>query len=196
MPTKFRLKEFVPGGIYHIYNRGVDGREIFRDTEDFEKFINLLKYYVCEFDEDVRPGYKQERPYIIRRKRQMNLHGEVGVLAYCLMADHFDLLVRQSSGGGVTKLMRRVVTGYMMYFNKKYKRRGTIFEGIYKAIKINEQDLLSVCNSIHMNPVVRKVVRFGPVETITGTRPEDYRYSSYNQYAGTQEVWIDVLGNG
>jgi len=130
MPSKNRVKEYLNGTIYHIYNRGIDGREIFKEGADYEYFLSILKKYLDKYEEVVSDRFKSERPYIRKHKQAMNLNQEIEMLAYCLLPDHFHFLIRQQKTVGITKLMRRVMTNYVMYFNKKYKRRGNLCEGI------------------------------------------------------------------
>lgn len=193
MPQKFSVKEFTTEAVYHIYNRGIEGTEVFRQSEDFEKLILLSRGYLDDYTPTPIKGYKDERPYLKKRRRAMNLKGEVEVLAYCLMQDHFHLLLWQREKDGISKFMRRLMTAYGMYFNKKYGRRGSLFEGIYKAVAINPpEDVLAASRYIHLKPVARTVSRFGPLTTVTGSRPEEYLYSTYRYYAGEETGWINL----
>lgn len=102
------------------------------------------------------------------------------------MPNHFHLLVKQSSLNGITKIMRAVCTNYVMYFNKKYDRVGTLFQGKYKAALIQNDDyLLHLTRYIHLNPY-------------PGSDPKLYNYSSYNYYLGKKNAnWLktrEVLG--
>jgi len=196
MPAKYRVKSYQEDGVYYIYNRGIDGREVFGSDQDYNEFLSLCQRYVDEYHpEPVIPGFKSERPYLARRKQAMNLHGEVEVWAYCLMPNNFYLLVSQKTKTGMTKFMRRVLTGYVMYFNKKHKRRGGLWEGIYKALRVENMDqALSVSRYIHLRSMARTIRRFGPVEAITSSRVEDYPHSSYKIYLnGGRDTWVNCL---
>lgn len=194
MPAKNRRKEYIKGGIYHIYNRGIDGREIFKEDKDYLYLEKVIGRYITG-EEVTNKGYKTDRPSVSRRKKKSYLVGEVEILTYCLMPDHFHLLVRQNSPEGITRLMRRVFTNYVMYFNQKYHRRGTLFENIYRAAIITDaEQVVQVSKYIHLNPVNRQVRRFGPVETVTGSRLEDYLYSSFSSYIGTNiKDWVNIV---
>jgi REP-associated tyrosine transposase len=191
MPIRNRIKEYKSGGIYHIYNRGIDGREVFGGDDDLDYFRLLLKTYLDDYREEVTGRYK-ERPYIRKRKQAMNLKGQIDLLAYCLMPDHLHLLIRQYAADGITKLMRRLMTNYVMYFNRKYKRKGVLFENVYRAVLLpDERMVLELSRYIHLNPVAMAVKRYGLVETITSSSPEYYMYSSYQNYLGEkQEGWL------
>ncbi len=169
MPSRNTIKEFEAGGYYHVYNRGVEKRIIFVDDQDYTVFLGLLKKYLAG-EEDAR---KNRHPY-------SRLDGEVKLLAYCLMPNHFHLLISQNTGDGITKLMRRLATGYAMYFNHRYNRVGTLFQGRYKASKINTDPyLLHISRYIHLNPKDYK----------------EWPYSSFQYYQSTRipPKWLNTL---
>lgn len=194
MPVKNRIKQYAAGGIYHIYNRGIDGREIFCDGEDYEMWISLMGRYLGKQVADPDSRFKTERPYIVRHKKEMNLNGKVKVLAYCLLPDHFHILIKQETTDGMTQMMRRVVTNYVMYFNRRYKRHGVLFENVYRAVQIPDTQMaVWLGKYIHLNPLSRTVRRFGLVETSSVQTPEYYLYSSYQNYIKSRnEPWVDV----
>jgi putative transposase len=146
-------------------------------------FLKILENYssVKKATEDTI--YKRERPYLSKRRSEMKLNEEIEILSYCLMPDHYHLLVWQKHEDGITKLLRRVVTSYVMYFNQRFKRSGSLFENVYRAVLVeDEQQILELSKYIHVNPVSRQVRRFGLVETNSGIAPEYYMYSSYKNY--------------
>ncbi len=141
MPSKNIVKEFAEDQYYHLYNRGVEKRDVFLDQQDYTVFLGLLKKYLTGDS-----GTKTHR------HKFDNLSGQVSLLAYCLMPNHFHLLLYQTSQDAITKLMRRIVTGYVMYFNNKYSRVGTLFQGTYRASHINADAYLHhISRYIHMN---------------------------------------------
>ena len=167
MPAKNRIKRYIEGGYYHIYNRGIDGREIFADEQDYRTFLYTLKRYLEPYMGETREGFKKDRPSILTHKQRMSLDGNVALLAYCLMPNHFHLLVKQKSKDGITKLVRRVCTNYAMYFNHKYERKGVLFESVYKAVAVTgEEQLINLSRYIHLNPVNVVKRRYGLVETV------------------------------
>lgn len=194
MPAKFRVKRYIEDGVYHIYNKGVDGRDIFLDDVDFNKFEEILGKYLTRQPSGDDNRFKGDRPYRVRHKQEMNLKEEIEIWAYCLMPNHFHLLIKQKNEKGIVKLMRRVMTYYVMYFNQKYHRQGTLFSGVYRAVNIEEGiPALKLSRYIHLNPVQRSVKRFGPVETVTGSRPGDYLYSSYQAYLKKRDIpWVNM----
>lgn len=176
MPGRFSSKIFVENGYYHIFNRGVEKRVIFIDDTDYRTFLYFIKYYLA-------PPDKKD---IKMTKR--SLYKEVDLLSYCLMPNHFHLLLKQHSQDGMTKFVRAISTNYVCYFNIRYQRVGTLFQGKYKAVLVdNDPYLLHVSRYIHLNP--RKLDRVGPWK---GSDPlSSYPYSSYGYYLGLKSAeWI------
>ena len=192
MPAKNTQKIYVPGAFYHIYNQGVDNRQIFITSHDYQTFLSLLESYLSPpVAVDPNSPYKTERPYRRKRRQQMNLQKELKLLAYCLMPNHFDLLIRQETLTGMTKLMSRVCTAYSSYFNKTHLRTGTLFQGVYKAVLIPDKtQLLTLFRSIHSSPI--KTSRLGPISTTAGS-PANYPYSSYHWYVDPHPpIWLET----
>ncbi len=142
MPGRNIVKKYDINAYYHIYNRGVDKRTIFVDDQDYAVFVALIKRYL---DVSLENGSKG-RPYI-------DLRGKLEVMAFCLMPNHFHLLLYQIEIGGITELMRAVCSSYTTYFNKKYERIGPLFQGNFKAILVNSDVYLQyISRYIHRNP--------------------------------------------
>lgn len=193
MPAKNSVKKYHENGHYHIYNRGADKREIFLDDHDYQTFLSLLKTYLSpvESDQTTSPISSDSRPHRIQRRRNMNLADQVKLLAYCLMPNHFHLLIQQKSPHAISQFMQRVCTSYVTYFNQKYTRSGTLFQGVYKAVLVEDKShLVYLSKYIHLNPTQTK--KIGPFATTTGS-PADYPYSSYKKYLeGKQIPWLDT----
>jgi len=138
-----RKVSFAIGEYYHIYNRGTEKRIIFYNKMDYEYFLFLM--YVCNTTKSIelrRVGQKFERNETI-----------VDIGAYCLMPNHFHILIREKTEGGISKYMHKLLTAYSMYFNKKYKRSGKLYEGTFKSIHIDNDNYLKYLYSyIHLNP--------------------------------------------
>jgi putative transposase len=160
MPTKNRVKTYVPEAYYHVYNRGVNKRRIFLDDQDYSVFLSLLKRYLSDEDGPNKYNITYE-----------NLSSEVEVLAYCLMPNHVHLLIYQISPEGMTNLMRRVFTAYSMYFNKKYKRVGGLFQDAYKASHIDSDEYLQhISRYIHLNPTEWTTWDFSSLDNYRGRK--------------------------
>lgn len=172
MPGKNRVKVYAEDSYYHIYNRGVNRQDIFLTDYDYTVFINLFKRYLSK--EPVLDFKKREYPW---------LYNDLKLLAFCLMPNHYHLLIFQMSPTAMTKLLQGVSTSYTMYFNKKYKRVGPLFQDIFKASRIsNDAYLEHISRYIHLNP----------------EHYVDWEYSSLPYYLGKKKAdWLDptaILG--
>jgi len=177
MPSPNAIKTYVENGYYHIYNRGVEKRLIFQDREDYTKFLYLLKVYLSPPDE-LGKEYPLLKAHIVHN----NLFGEIDLLAFCLMPNHFHLLVKQKSKQGITKLMEQVITAYSMHFNKRHERVGHLFQSRYKAALVDSDEyLLHLSRYIHLNPVAR------------GVSLDEFEWSSYLYYLEKRKgLWLNI----
>lgn len=159
-------KQFAPGEYYHVYNRGNAKMDIFCDGEDYDVFLRRLLEAVYPERPSVNGAHSQ------RNQRKPLPAGAFSLVAYCLMPNHFHLLVGQHTELPVSALMLKVATSYSKLFNKKYSRVGSIFQDQFKAVRVesNEQ-LLYLSAYIHLNP---KKTGIGVIST--------YPYSSYQEY--------------
>ena len=150
MPGRNVIKTYVKNGFYHIYNRGVDKRVIFLDDQDYIYFLFLLKQYLSK--ELKVFNLKTKKYEVINNEKSIDF--KIQLLSYCLMPNHFHLLVKQLEHRSIDEFMRKLCTSYSLYFNKKYKRQGTLFQGRYKAVLIEtEKQLIHVSRYIHLNPL-------------------------------------------
>ncbi len=146
----YRPVPFASGEFFHIYNRGTDKRQIFFDSADYHRFLELL--YLCNSEKpinvrDVKKTYESVYSY----EHEVPL---VHIGAYCLMPNHFHLLMTANIDGGISKFVKKVSTGYSMYFNKRYDRTGSLFQGAFKAEHANTDEYLKYLYAyIHLNPV-------------------------------------------
>jgi putative transposase len=188
----FRQISFINGEIYHIVIRSVEGITIFRDNSDYYRAI----FGLYEFNND------QPVSLWKKRKERKNKKAEQGptlpslkrgllveIFAFCLIPNHIHLLLKQVKDKGITKFMRKLGTGYAVYFNKKYQRNGHLFQGRFRGVHIkNDEQLQTVFVYIHTNPVslivpewkdkgidkIEEVIKF----------LENYKWSSYQDYIG------------
>ncbi|MFH1455123.1 MAG: transposase [bacterium] len=176
-----RKIKFSEGEYYHIYNRGVDKREIFVDGQCCDRFVLLLYYANMAEPVHIQRLFGQGLPL----KRQ----GEslTGIGAWCLMPNHFHLLVRAKTDGGLSKFLAKLQTGYSMYFNKRNERSGSLFQGVFKAEHVDKDEYLKYLYSyIHLNPVklIKSDWRESGIGDINKTKKflNSYKYSSYPDY--------------
>lgn len=192
MPQKNSRKEYEPGGYYHVYNRGVEKRIIFCDEADYKTFLGYLKLYLTKPNLQGL-ALKDEDGHTISPSRvPRNFVDDLELHAYCLMPNHFHFLLRQNNEKTMAEFMHSLMMKYVMYFNKKYQRVGSLFQGRYKCVRIeSEQQYTYVSKYIHRNPV--DILPTGPGPE--GLR--EYKYSSYQNYLGLfTQSWIkkdDIL---
>lgn len=142
MPSSNIIKLYDVDTYYHLYNRGVEKRKVFLDDQDYAVFLSLLKRHL------------NEAPDIGSQGRAYDwLANDVEVVAFCLMPNHFHLLLYQIKIDAVTKLLRAVCSSYVVYFNKKYNRIGPLFQSSFRAIRVvNDSHLMHLTRYIHRNP--------------------------------------------
>jgi len=136
------------GACYHVTSRGNEQKDVFKSQRDREKFLGYLE--------------------------SASLRYGAVIHAYCLMSNHFHLLL-ETPEGNLSQIMRHINGAYTTYFNVKRKRAGHLFQGRYKAILVEADDYLTeLSRYIHLNPVSVGIVE----------RPEQYQWSSYRSYTG------------
>lgn len=172
-----RPTPFVTGEYYHIYNRGNSKQVIFHDEQDHYYFINLLG--IMNNEQRSKSG--------ITKRENPSLERVISIGVYCLMPNHFHILLKQEKEAGVTLFMQKLSTAYVMYYNKKYKRTGGLFEGKFKSKHAGDDAYLKYLFSyIHLNPLKlldsdwktsQKSLSTEKLQFLAG-----YKYSSFGEY--------------
>lgn len=194
-----RKDPFITGEYYHIYNRGIDKRVIFRSRKDYERFMMLL--YLANSNDSFRLDIILNRQRKTFSEILVMDRGEplVSIGVWCLMTNHFHLLIRQEVDGGITKFMRKLGVGYSMYFNIRYERSGALFGGLFKSKLIGTDDnyMRQLFGYIHINPLE---IAFPEWENQVSKSSADikkflesYRYSSYLDYLGIDRVEKNLI---
>lgn len=176
MPTN-RKVVFANNYYYHIFNRGIDRRNVFTDKREFYRATEALKYY--------RFGSIK-----VKLSRFLKLSGEeksklfskinennklVEIISYCLMPNHFHFLLKQLSDGGISKFIANFTNSYTKYFNTKHERTGPLFQGLFKAVFIeSDEQLIHLSRYIHLNPSTSSI--------ITINKLTEYLWSSFPEY--------------
>ena len=183
MERKFK---FSIGEFYHIYNRGAEKRTIFIEPSDYERFVKLL--YLCNGVEPTVMKLVQRLP--LDELFNLDVGGKiVDIGAYCLMSNHFHLILHERQEGGISTFVQRICTGYSLYFNKKYKHSGTLFQGPFKATHLGDDNYLKYMYSyLHLNPIkiIDRNWKEKGIDDINRAKDflNSYRYSSYLEYLG------------
>jgi putative transposase len=141
---------FAKDEYYHVYNRGVDKRDVFLDDADFLRFLRNLREFNNELLREERIRLAELSSESELSSVNPNSSGNFGnpeecfveIVAYCLNPNHFHLILKQVSQKGIEKFMHKVSTGYTNYFNRKYERSGSLFQGPFKAIHIDSNEYL------------------------------------------------------
>jgi putative transposase len=186
-----RKTKIEKGGHYHISNRGVDNRNVFVSKEDYDRFEAYL--YLLNDTESARAanffvGKRHETIFESARAEQL-----VALGAYSLMPTHFHMVVTPLADNGLSKFMQKLTTAYTMYFNDKYQRSGSLFEGTYKARAATSDNHLKFLLALtHLAPaqLFNKHWEEDSVfelESIAGSLM-DYRYSSAAEYVQEKHV--------
>ncbi len=165
------------GGYYHVFNRGVDKRAVFMEQRDLERFFQSMD----EFNTIEPIGSIYENSfYKDKLKKFGNLVSKEGKLVdfvcYCLNPNHYHFFLKQLVDRGIEKFMHRVGIGYTKYFNQKYKRSGSLFQGVFKAVNVDSNEyLLHLSVYINLNYKVHKFDSFGNlVSKLTKSSWDEY----------------------
>jgi putative transposase len=142
---------FAPDEFYHIVNRGVDGKTVFPQKSDYERFLKGLKEFNSPHPKELRFTRSEVVSPRLRKNKQEKL---VDVACYCLMKNHIHVLIRVISPEKAAQFLQKLFIGYTMYFNTKYQRKGVLFQGRTKARHVNEGVYLDhILRYIHLNPL-------------------------------------------
>lgn len=181
MPQLNRNKKYKSNSIYHIYNRGIDRRSIFRTDDDYRYFLEKIKHLVSANKKilDENGHLKQILP------NKNYLGKQIHIYAYCLMPNHFHIVIKQISSRSIIKFMRSLGTSYAMHFNHKYNKSGSLFQGVYRAVLIqSDKQLATTIEYVHNNPL-----------EITNDIKK-YSWSSYKAYTCKEKIdWLKLPGS-
>ncbi len=176
--------------VYHVLNRGVDKRNIFLDDQDRFRFIHdLFEFNSLKRSETVSYQFYSSPSFDIASRKIENKERLVDINFFCLMDNHYHLLISPLVENGVSNFMKKVNIGYAKYFNTKYKRVGTLFQGRYKSIPVEKEHHFNyIPFYIHFNPLDLKMPewREGKLKSIKSALEflESYRWSSHLDYLG------------
>jgi putative transposase len=201
--------------LYHALNRGVDRRILFEDSQDYARFVHdMFEFNTPAPAKNVarnRMSDLRSRSSLYQASEGGDIFGPrlVDIHGWCLMHNHYHLLLSERVEGGVVLFLRKLNIGYAKYFNERYKRSGTLFQGRTKKILIdNDAHFLHILNYIHLNPLDtlkgarqwrnREIDNFAEARKVL----KEYRWSSYLDYAGeknfpsilTTSLFQDVFG--
>src|SRR3989344_2147647 len=191
----YRREEFAPDEWYHCYTRSIDKQTVFETERDYERFLQAL--YMCNGSRTIRRSrmYKPSHDHLLSLPRGRPL---VAVGAYCLMPNHFHLLLREISDRGISTFMQKVGTSFSMYFNIKRQHVGNVFIKPFRSKHIDdEQYLRHVAQYIHLNPVelFEREWKIGNVKNmqLLEEKFKAYLYSSLPDYEKVKRSESSIL---
>ncbi len=165
------LKVLTPV-ISHAQNTGVERRIIFEDEKDCKRFLETLKHYQASTPSS-RFAFRKRA----RGERETDDSPLVEIIAYCLMPNHFHLLLKETKPEGVSKFLSKVSNSYTKYFNARHKRSGALFKGRFKSAKIEDEKVPDITRFIHLDPLAKKIVR----------DINKFPFSSYYEFAAEEK---------
>jgi len=168
MADRYLRRNFKPNTYHHIFNRGCFKQRIYRKKRDYEVFIDILKYYLRY--PALSPLSKLSAPKL---KKVKQVTPSYQLLAYCLMPNHFHLLLKQiGAAPTLSDFLKKISIAYAMYFQHQYHHSGALFQGKFKSAQVyRDESLLYVSKYIHLNP-----------KELEGSDLSDYPYSSLRDY--------------
>jgi len=196
-----RKTNFVEGEYYHIFNRGMSKQLIFIDRFDYARFLFTILYFQSpiifqNLGRQVRSFVKHSVFNISKEETAEVVENRyVEIVAFCLMPNHFHLILKEQEEGGIAKYTQRVLNSYTKYFNTRYKKSGHLFQGPYKAVHVeNNRQLLHLSAYIHKNPIELPKWK-GKEFDYPWSSLQDF--TSKNRFEGllAQEIIIDQFNN-
>ena len=162
--------KFYNGEYYHVYNRGVDKRKIFMDKNDYYRFLRSMEVF-----SEIKDFFATKSPAgdLVSEKSER----QVEFICYCLNSNHYHIMLKQLIDKGIEKFMHKLSLGYTSYFNQKYSRSGSLFQGTYKAVEVKDNPgLLWLSGYINGNSEIHEVAK-----------ADTYQWSSYSYYLGKRK---------
>ncbi len=185
----YRKTPFAENEYYHIYSRGVEKRKIFLNRKDYDRFMALL--YIMNQGiqfrtDDFLKNNKNNLQNIFKEEKEKSL---VSILSYCLMPNHFHLILYEYTEGGISKFMGKLLTAYSMYFNTKYERSGPLFIRPFRSEHIdNESQFMYIFSYVHLNPlsIIEKKWKVNGIKNKKEAEEflKKYPFSSYQDFLG------------
>lgn len=177
MPSRKDI--FINDEIYHIFNKTIDHRNIFSDSKICSLFLNLIKYY-RSIKAHLRYSYFRKLSNEFRDQMEREIEFEkyfkIDILCYCLMPNHFHLLLKQKIADGISRFMADILNSQTRFYNIKSDRKGPIFLTQFKSKRIvTREQLIHVSRYIHLNPYSSGLINSLP-------KLIDYEFSSLKEY--------------
>jgi putative transposase len=175
-----RSVTFAEGNFYHVITKSIAGYTIFSQENEYERMMSVLTYYHNPHSLKYSEAIKTKPHAINQHEREVNIH------AYCLMPTHIHLLLSPVVKDGISRYMNSILRSYSLYFNLRHKRKGPLWEGRFKGIRVETQEqFIHLTRYIHLNPVSSLLVN----------KPEEWQFSSYREYLNGEGLTGTVLNS-
>lgn len=190
----YRIVPFIANEVYHVFNRSIARLPIFIERTDYERVLDLVNYYrfnrpPLRFSHYKRLSIEQKAEF--EKSFMINENSMLKILAYCIMPNHFHFLLQPKKDNAVSDFMRNLQNSYSKYFNTKRERTGSLFQFMFKAVRMEtDQQLLHVSRYIHLNPVTSYLREIKDLEA--------YEWSSFKDYVFNNSSFVNremVLAN-
>jgi putative transposase len=183
-----RKIRIAPGEHYHVFNRAVNKQVIFHDTNDYVRFLFLIIHFqsVINFPQIGRlvKNYVKSLAFDTGEVKNIIKQRTIELVGFCIMPNHFHLIIKELEEGGIAAYMHRVMTAYAKYYSIKYQKSGHVFQGTYQAVHIqNDLQMLHLSAYVHRNP--REISRWFNKE-------DQYEWSSYQDLI-LKDRWDGLL---
>lgn len=181
----YRKIPIITGEIYHVFNRSIARQPIFLNQRDYERILAVLYFYSFDrpklrFSHYNRLSYNEQKAFLedlIKNNTRL-----VDIIAFCFMPNHLHLLIKEIKGKGISTLMAKLQHSYAKYFNTKNKRTGSVFQAMFKIVRIEtDEQLLHVTRYIHLNPLTSYILK-------DINQLENYPWSSYMDYFSIRKL--------
>jgi len=174
-----RIHPIITNQVYHVFNKGIAGQPIFSSVYDYQRFFYLIDYYRFS-SPDLRFSFYNRLPVERKQKfleeMKMIKTKQVEIYAYCFIPNHYHLLLKEIENNGIRKFIANLQNSYAKYFNKKGGRNGSLFQEMFKIVRIeDDEQFVHVARYIHLNPLTSYIIK-------SANDLERYTWSSYASY--------------
>lgn len=169
----YRIIPLATGQVYHVFNRGVAKMPVFDDRRDYNRFLETIYYYQFQGPKPQFSQLNRFKDFEYEKNKRI-----VEIICYCLMPNHYHFMLRQLEEKGISEFINKVSNSYTKYFNTRHERVGPLFQGQFKAVRVeSDEQLIHLSRYIHLNPIASYLVK----------NLRDYPWSSYVSYLELQE---------
>lgn len=181
-----RKTKLATGETYHIFNRGVDKRNIFSNQKDVDRFFHSMSV----FNQIEATGSLYEQSF----QKDKPEKALVKFVAYNLLSNHFHFIIEQVEEDGISKFMQRLLGGYTWYFNNRYKRSGSLFQGRFKSVHIHSNEyLLHVSAYVNLNHKIKLLG--GPTAKLGESSWDEYIGQDKSDFCAGKDIVLDQFNS-